>query len=149
MKLAHHGLIAVAVVSFIWTSCNHDSGVSDQHVSDYIKMQVPAYLTVKSVTLEKVGATPGGIGGEIYNFKVVATPDEPLFVSTGFDSTAKHDLILKGLKQTAPNNPMLSSGSYDFRGLDQIQYLKQVNQASDAVTVYGSGGLIHFCTGGC
>jgi hypothetical protein len=138
MKPAHHGLIAVSVVSFILTSCNQDSGISDQQVSDYVKMQIPAYLTVKSVTLERVGAAPDGIGREIYNFKVVATPDEPLFVSTGFDSTVRHDLILKGLKETAPNNPMFSSGSYNFGGLDQIQYLKQVNQTSDTVTIYGS-----------
>jgi hypothetical protein len=140
MKAVHHGLIAVSVAAIILTSCNQDSGISDQQISDYIKTQIPPYLTVKSVTLERVTASPSGIAVQVYNFKVAATPAEPLLVSTAFDLTAKQDLISKGLKETPSGNQLFSSRAYDFKELDQIEYLKQVNQTSDTITIYGTVG---------
>jgi hypothetical protein len=140
MKAVHHGMIALWVASILLTSCNQDSGISDQQISDYIKTQIPPYLSVKSLTLERVAASPSGIAAQLYNFKVAATPEEPLFASTAFDFTAKQDLISKGLKEIPSGNLLFSGSPYDFKGLDQVQYLKQVNQTSDTITIYGTVG---------
>jgi hypothetical protein len=45
MKAVHHGLIAVSVAAIILTSCNQDSGISDQQISDYIKTQIPFFIS--------------------------------------------------------------------------------------------------------
>jgi hypothetical protein len=38
-------LIAVSVAAIILTSCNQDSGISDQQISDYIKTQIPFFIS--------------------------------------------------------------------------------------------------------
>jgi hypothetical protein len=76
----------------------------------------------------------------LYNFKIAAKPQEPLFVSMGFDE-AKNELISKGLKAKKQDSGFFGENeSYDFRGLDKLQYLKQVNSPADLITIYGSVG---------
>jgi hypothetical protein len=55
-------MIAVSVTSIFFASCNQEAGISDQQVSDYIKIQIPPYLTVKSVTLQRLTVASQGVG---------------------------------------------------------------------------------------
>ena len=141
MKARHLGMIAISVASIFLASCNQESGISDQQVSDYIKIQIPPYLTVKSVTLQRLTAASLGVSVvQTYNFKLAGAPEEPLFVPASFDSIPERDLISKGFKETSASNQLFQSGRNDFKGLDQIQYLKQVNQPSETITIYGTVG---------
>jgi len=141
MKARHLGMIAVSVASIFLASCNQEAGISDQQVSDYIKIQIPPYLTVKSVTLQRLTAASQGVSVvQTYNFKLAGAPEEPLFVSASFDSIPERDLISKGFKETSAGNQLLEGGRNDLKGLDQIQYLKQANQPSDTITIYGTVG---------
>jgi hypothetical protein len=54
-------MIAVSVASIFFASCNQEAGISDQQVSDYIKIQIPPYLTVKSVTLQRLTSELTGV----------------------------------------------------------------------------------------
>ena len=126
------------VAAGTFASCNRDSGVSisDQSVLNYVKSQMLPYLSVTNVTAEK---TLSDSQAQIvqYNFKVTATPAEPLYIQASFD-TAKAELLSKGLKEMTTGQGFLAQTVYDFKGLDQREYLKQVNAASDSVTIYGS-----------
>jgi hypothetical protein len=91
------------------------------------------------VALEKVfSGSQGEIGLQTYNFKVSAVSEEPLFVEEPFGSAPKQDLISKGLTERKSDDGIFSAKSYDFKGADQIHYLKQVNSLSDAISIYGS-----------
>jgi hypothetical protein len=52
----------------------------------------------------------------VYNFKVAATPAEPLLVSTAFDFIAKQDLISKGLKETPQGTNYFQAGLMISKG---------------------------------
>src|SRR6516162_6961400 len=108
MKARHLGMIAASVTSIFLASSNPESGISDQQVSDYIKIQIAPYLTVKSVTLQRLTAASQGVGVvQTYNFKLGGAPEEPLFLSASFDSIPERDLISKGFKVTSAGNQLL------------------------------------------
>ena len=132
---------AIGVVALLLGACNNNSGISDQSVSDYVKSQLPPYLSISNVAIEKGAEIPqGSFTIRQYNVKIAARPQEPLFVSMGFDE-AKNELISKGLKAKKQDGGFFAENeSYDFRGLDKLQYLKQVNSPADLITIYGSVG---------
>jgi hypothetical protein len=139
MKTTVLRIMAISMTSILLPSCNQNSGISDQQISDQIKTQIPPYLSVNNVALEKMfSGSQGEIGLQTYNFKVSAASREPLFVEEQFDSAPKQDLISKGLTERKSDGGVFSVKTYDFKGTDQIHYLKQVNPPSDPISIYGS-----------
>jgi hypothetical protein len=74
-------IMAISMTSVLLPSCDQNSGISDQQISDQIKTLIPPYLSVNNVALEKVfSGSHGEIGLQTYNFKVSAVSRESLFV---------------------------------------------------------------------
>jgi hypothetical protein len=85
MKTIILGIMVISVKPIFLSSCNQNSGIADEQISDHVKTHIPPYLTVKNVALEKVfSGSQGEIGLQTYNFKVSAVSEESLFVEEPF-----------------------------------------------------------------
>jgi hypothetical protein len=121
------------IFGFAISSCSQTSGVLEQAVADYLKSLVPAYLQIKNVIIERLSPSETSQG---FNFKIAAMPAEPLYAPALFQDV-QNELISKGLKPTSNGQTFVGGAQYDFKGLEQLQYIKQVNAPSDAINIYG------------
>jgi hypothetical protein len=115
------------------SSCSPTSSIADQVVADYIQSSIPAYLQIKNVTLERLAPSETS---QSFNFKVTVVPTEALFAATSFDEV-REELVSSGLQPSSNGQQMFGGAQYDFKGLDKIQYIRQVNLPTDQVNLYG------------
>jgi hypothetical protein len=133
MKNRRLEFFVLSLIGSALSSCSPTSSIPDQVVADYIKSLLPAYLQIKNVRLERLSPSETSQG---FNFKIAAMPAEPLYAPALFQDV-QNELVSKGLKPASNGQTFVGGAQYDFKGLEQLQYIKQVNAPSDAINIYG------------